>query len=56
MVTPEQCLGVTKSVVLKCNQQVECLWNASPTIFDLQAATLVVCELWASIQQLRAVN
>ena len=28
-------------MVLKCNQQVACLWNGSPTIFKLRAATFV---------------
>ena len=39
--------------------KVACLWNASPKIFQLRAATLVICELWATIQpvcELRALS
>ena len=39
-----------KKVILKCNQQVACLWNASPTIFELRAGNLwVVCYNLASL-------
>ena len=31
--------------------KVECLWNASPIIFELRAATLVICDLWVKIQR-----
>ena len=37
-------------MILKCNQQVACLWNASSTIFKLGAMTVVICEFWATIQ------
>ena len=26
------------------------MWKASPTIFELRAATMVICELWAKIK------
>ena len=37
-------------MILKCSQQVACLWNASQTILELRAAALVIYELWATIQ------
>ena len=37
-------------MIVKFNQQVASLWNASPTILELRAAALVICELWATIQ------
>ena len=46
-------------VILKCNQDVAWLWNAGPTIFEMQAAILVICKMWATIQpicELRAVS
>ena len=33
---------------LKYNQQVACLWNASPTIFDLRAVTYNLTSLWVA--------
>ena len=48
-----------KKVILKYSQEVACLWNASPTIFKLQAVTLVICEFWATGQpvcELQAVS
>ena len=48
-----------KWVILKCDQQVASLWNASPTILALGAAALVICELRPTIQpvcELQAVS
>ena len=41
---------LNKQVILKYIQQVACLWNVSPAIANLRAATLVISELWATIQ------
>ena len=48
-----------KGVILKCNQLVACLWNASPAIFEMRSATVVIGELWAAVQpvcELQAVS
>ena len=48
-----------KQVILQYSQQVLYQWNANPTIFKLQVATLVVSKFWATIQpvyELRTVS
>ena len=48
-----------KWLILNCKLRVVCLWNTSPEICGLRAASLVISELWAVIQpvcELQAVS